>query len=290
MARPTSPTVSRKELAATLKQLRTKAGKTLEEAAAELELSSATVSRIENGVRVPRARDVKDLCRFYGVTDPVRVAELAALVAGAKESGWWEAYDEVDEAYATFIGFEVAATEVQDFENSIVPAILQTADYGRAQIRGAAGLVRNKPVTDHEIAELIEVRSRRQQRIFDDADLRYTLILDEAVLRRVVGDRQVMAEQIAHLIHVSDTTSAEILVLPFDRGSHPGQLGAFMILTMPQSQVPDVVYIDSLAGQLFLDTPDEIHRYRRVFNELDRLGLDAVASGKFLLSQYDYYR
>src|SRR3954447_6620208 len=132
MARPSSPTVSRRELANTLRQMRQRARKTLEEAAAALEVSAATLSRIETGVRVPRARDVKDLCEFYGITDPARIASMIALVADAKESGWWEAYSEVDDEYATFIGLEAAAIEIDQFENAMIPAFMQTSAYGEA--------------------------------------------------------------------------------------------------------------------------------------------------------------
>ncbi len=290
MARPTSPTVSRRELANTLRRMRQQARKTLEEAAAALEMSAATLSRLETGVRLPRARDVKDLCAFYGATDPARVAELVALVAVAKEPGWWESYTEVDEEYATFIGLEAAATAIEQFEIGMVPGFLQTTAYGRAYLRDAVSPGRRTPLNDHDIEKRIEVRTRRQQLLSTPSYLRYTAIIDEAVLVRPVGGPAVMREQLAHLLVAAEKPSTELLVLPLAHGGHPGQQGGFSILSMPQAQVSDVVYIDSLAGQLFLETPDELDRHRRVFTTLRHTALDANASQEALRSKMADFR
>ncbi len=289
MARFASPTVSRRELANTLRRLRLDAHRTLEEAAAALEVSAATISRIETGVRVPRARDVKDLCEFYGLTDETRINELTALVAGAKESGWWEAYTEVGEEYATFIGLEQAATAIDQFESSIVPVFLQTAAYGEAYLRGVVSPFRQKPLSDHDIAKRLEVRARRQQLLSSDSGLRYAMIIDEAALLRIVGSPAVMRGQVDQLLQATERSDTEILVLPLSRGAHPGQIGAFTILSLPQSQVSDVVYIDSLAGQLFLEIPDEIDRHRRIFTSLRHIALDAAASLEALRSKMADY-
>jgi transcriptional regulator with XRE-family HTH domain len=289
MARFASPTVSRRELANTLRRLRLDAHRTLEDAAAALEVSAATLSRIETGVRVPRARDVKDLCEFYGLRDEARINELTALVADAKESGWWEAYTEVDEEYATFIGLEQAATAIDQFESSIVPVFLQTPAYGEAYLRGAVSPFRSRPLSDHDIAKRLEVRARRQQLLSPESGPQYAMIIDEAALLRIVGGPAVMREQVGQLLRASERPGTEILVIPLDRGAHPGQIGAFTILSLPQKQVSDVVYIDSLAGQLFLETTDEIDRHRRIFTSLRHIALDATASLEALRSKMAHY-
>jgi transcriptional regulator with XRE-family HTH domain len=285
MARPSSPTVSRRELANTLRQMRQHARKTLEEAASALEVSAATLSRIETGVRVPRARDVKDLCEFYGITDATRVESLTALVADAKETGWWESYTEVDEEYATLIGLEAAATAIDQFESAMIPGFLQTPDYGRAYLRDAVSPGRQHSLSDHDIAKRIEVRTRRQQLLSNDSGVSYTAIIDEGALLRPVGGASAMREQLAFLLLASERSGTEILVLPLDRGGHPGQHGGFTVMTLPQAQVSDVVYVESLAGQLFLETPEELDRHRRVFVTLRNLSLDTSASQEALRSK-----
>ena len=289
MARPTSPTVSRRELANTLRKMRLQARKTLEDAAAALEVSAATISRIETGVRVPRARDVKDLCEFYGLADPTRIAELTALVADAKESGWYETYTEVDDAYATFIGLEEAATAIDEFEATLIPSFLQTESYSRAFHKAGLNPGRKKPFTDHDIDKRIEVLAQRQNLLTTNPDLKFTAILDEAALIRIVGGPTVMQEQIAHLIRAADRSETHILILPLDRGAHPGQVGGFSILTLPQAQVSDVVYVDSSAGQLFLETTDQLVRYREIFHTLRETALTPAASLEALKSRINHY-
>ena len=99
-----TPVVGRRELATTLRRLRISAGMTLDAAAAVLEVSGPTISRIETGQRIPRARDVRDLAKAYGVTDDDQIDELVALVSAAKKPGWWETYSAVDDDFATYIG------------------------------------------------------------------------------------------------------------------------------------------------------------------------------------------
>jgi transcriptional regulator with XRE-family HTH domain len=277
--------VSRRELANTLRVMRRRAGKTLEEAAAALEVSAATLSRIETGIRVPRARDVKDLCEFYGITDPNQVNQLTSLVAEAKESGWWEAYTEVDEEDATFIGLEAAATAIDQFELGMIPGFLQTADYGRAYLRDAVSPTRKHPLSEHDVAKRTEVKTRRQQLLSSPSGLTYTAVIDEAVVLRLVGGAAVMLEQVNHLLLASERPGTEVLMLPMSSGSHPGQYGGFSILSLPQTQVSDVVYIESHAGQLFLETPEELDRYRRIFAILRSAALDARATQEALHSR-----
>ena len=276
--RPASPTVSRRELANTLRQMREQARKTLAEAATALEMSAATLSRIETGIRVPRARDVKDLCEFYGLADQGRVDALTTLVADAKETGWWESYTEVDDEYSTFIGLETAATAIDQFEATLIPTFLQTKAYSRAYHEAGLNPGRKKPLTEHDITKRIEVLTRRQQILGAGPNFRYKVILDEATLIRAVGGASVMREQIDHLIAAASRSETEILVVPLARGAHPGLPGGFTILTLPQPQVSDVVYIDSLAGQLFIETIDELARYRQIFHTLSDIALDPAAS------------
>jgi transcriptional regulator with XRE-family HTH domain len=282
MARPSSPTVSRRELANTLRLLRQRAGRTLEEAATALEVSAATLSRIETGVRVPRARDVKDLCAFYDITDPARIASLTSLVADAKESGWWEAYSEVDDEYATLIGLETAATDIDQFEGTLIPALLQTEEYSRAYLTDGINPGRARPFSEHDIAKRIEVRGRRQQLLTAGTGLRYTAIIDETALLRTTGGVEAMRRQLKHLSSAMKQPDIEVLIVPLERGAHPGQQGDFTVLTLPQEQVSDVVYIDSVGGQIFLETMDEIARHRRIFEAIREKSLDPSASSLYL--------
>jgi transcriptional regulator with XRE-family HTH domain len=160
---------------------------TLEQAAAVLEVSGATLSRIETGLRVPKLRDVRDLLRAYGVTNQTRIAELTALVAEARESGWWEGYNEVDDAYATYIGLEAAAHEIKQYEATVVPAMLQTPEYLRALHRAVVNPQRERPLSERDIEKRVEVLLERQRLLESPGGPKYSVVVDEGAFTRIVG-------------------------------------------------------------------------------------------------------
>jgi transcriptional regulator with XRE-family HTH domain len=268
VARPASPTVRRRQLANVLRRLRHDSGMTLEQAAAVLEVSGATLSRIETGVRVPRSRDVRDLLDAYGVTDEARITEVTTLVAEARESGWWEAYSEVDDAYGTYIGLEAAANEIEQYE-SVVPAMLQTPEYLRAWLEEVVNPQRERPFSEHDIEKRVEVLLERQRLLQSPGGLKYSVVLDEGAFARTVGGDEVMRRQIQHMVEMAQLPSVSLRLLPLAAGAHPAQsAGPFTILSLPRD-VSDVVYVDSLVvGQLFLENPADLSRCRRVFAAL----------------------
>jgi hypothetical protein len=166
----------------------------------------------------------------------------------------------VGDAYATFIGLEASANEILHYMPTTVPAVLQTPDYARAYLE-AVGLGRQVPWTREDIESLVEVRRRRWHAL-DRPSLQYRVILDEATLRRPVGGPDVMKAQLEKLATWRgrrDSISGCCLSRP-DR--IPGLEGGFMILALPQDAISDVVYIDHLAGQMFLDDAADLVRYR----------------------------
>jgi hypothetical protein len=255
---------------------------TLEEAAAVLEVSAATLSRIETAVRVPRSRDVRDLLDAYGVTDETRVSEIMALVAEARESGWWEAYSEVGDAYGTYIGLEAAADQIEQYEATLVPAMLQTPEYFRAWLLEVVNPQRERPFGDRDIETLIEVRLERQRLLAAPAALKYSVVIDEAACARAVGGAEVMRRQINQLVEISRLPNVRLRFLPFRAGSHAAQNGPFTILSLPLD-VSDVVYVDTIAGQVFLEDPADLSRCRRVFAALVAESMAEDASQEALL-------
>lgn len=276
--RPASPIVRRRQLANVLRRLRHESGMTLEEAAAVLEVSAATLSRIETAVRVPRSRDVRDLLDAYGVTDEARVAEITGLVAEARESGWWEAYNQVDDDYGTYIGLEVAANEIEQYESMVVPAMLQTPEYFRAWLRDVLNPQRERPFAERDIEERIEVRLQRQRLLRSSGGPKYSVVIDEGVLARVVGGTEVMRRQIDHMVELAGLPNVRLRFLPFRFGAHPAYGASFTILSLPQN-VSDVLYVDMpMAGQLFLENREELSRCRRIFAALITESMDEPQS------------
>lgn len=262
-----SPTLRRRELAARLRALRLERGLTVDQVAEQLLCSPSKVSRMETGQRGATLRDVRDLCRIYGLTDPSQVDYLMGLVREAKQQAWWQSYDL--DYYATYVGLEQAAVTVCYYQSSIVPGLLQTPGYARGLHEGSMPA----EYTPERADELIEVRIRRQQVLNREPPLQLRVVLDEAVLHRVVGGPDVMAEQLAHFTVIAKRPNVTLQVIPFSAGAHPAMENMFTIIEF-ENVAPPVVYVEGLMGFLFLERGNDVARYTQVFKHLCEIALD----------------
>ena len=265
-----SPTVRRRELGALLRALRARQGLTVEQAAERLLFSMSKLSRIETGHGAATSRDIRDLCDLYDVTDEGERDQLMALAREGKQAGWWQSYDL--DYFATYVGLEAEAVGIDYYQTAIVPGLLQTPDYARAMHE--AGVPAFAP---ERIDELIEVRLMRQRRLVQDPPVRLDVVLDEAVLHRVVGGPAVMSAQLDRLIVSSHQPNVTVQVIPYGAGAHPAMDSTFNILEFGDP-VPSVVYVEGLVGWIYLDRPAEIYRYKQVFETLRSLALNSRES------------
>jgi hypothetical protein len=197
---------------------------------------------------------------------------LLGLSRDAGRRDWLSPYD-LPAQYTTYIGFEAEAAVVLNFECSHVPGLLQTEDYAREAIR------RGMPDGRREdIESRVQARIGRQDLLHSDNPLKLWAIADEAVLRRLVGGWPVMKAQLDHIAEAADLPNITFQVIPFSAGAHPGMSGEFVILRFTEPAGADVVYIESMAGDLFLDEPSEIDRYSTMFEHLRALALPPDAS------------
>jgi transcriptional regulator with XRE-family HTH domain len=259
-----SPTVRRRELGALLRKLRLEKGLTVEQAADQLLFSMSKLSRMETGHGAATARDIRDLCDLYGVTEEAERERLTSLAREGKQSGWWQSYD-LD--FSTYVGLEAAATELRYYQSTIVPGLLQTADYARAMIE-----VSVPRLTPERMDELLEVKLTRQHILSRAEPLRLWAVLDEAALHRVVGGPAVMAAQLDRLAQATGTANVTVQVIPYGAGAHPAMDSTFNILEFGSS-VPSVVYVEGLVGWIYLDRSTEIARYQQVFEFLCSMAL-----------------
>lgn len=273
-----SPTLRRRELGALLRALRNAQGLTVEQVAERLLCSPSKISRMETGQRGATLRDVRDLCEIYGVTDESRAAYLMELARESKQQGWWQSYD-LD--YATYVGLEEAAVSLRYFQSSIIPGILQTPAYARAMHEG--GFQEYPP---GRIDEHVDVRMRRKRLLTRDPPLQVSVVLDEAVLYRVVGGPAVMAEQLNHLAELAKLPSVTIQVIPFSAGAHPAMDSMFDILDFGESATPSLVYVEGLMGLLYLERTQDISRYALVFELLHAAALTPKESIELILEMY----
>jgi len=261
-----SPTIRRRELGALLRALRQELGLTVEQVATELLCSPSKVSRMETGHRGATARDIRDLCDLYGVTDKALRDRMTTLAAEGKQPGWWQSY-ELD--FATYVGLEQAAVTLCYYQSTIVPGLLQTMNYAQAMHKGSLPA----EFTPERADELIEVRLRRQQVLTRDPPLQLHAVFDEAVLRRVVGGPAVMAAQLRHLGEAARMRNVTLQAIPNSTGAHPAMDNMFNIIEFGDV-APSVVYVEGLMGGLFIERPQDVARYQQVFKYLRDIALD----------------
>jgi transcriptional regulator with XRE-family HTH domain len=259
-----SPTVRRRELGTLLRKLRTEKGLTVEQAAQRLMFSMSKLSRMETGHGIATPRDIRDLCVLYDVTDEAERDRLMQLAREGKQQAWWQSYDL---SYETYVGLEAEALSISDFQSSVVPGLLQTADYARA------GHEATMPRLDaNQIERQIEAKLTRQSRLTQSNPPSFEVVLDEAVLHRAVGGAQVMCTQLGRLIEASRLPNVTIQVIPFAVGSHPGLESNFNILELP-TPTPSVVFVEGLVGSMYLERAEDLKRYREVFARLQAIAL-----------------
>ncbi|MGA5026839.1 helix-turn-helix domain-containing protein [Streptomyces griseoincarnatus] len=274
-------TTRRRQLGSTLRKLRARSGMTLEEAGRLVGVSKATVSRYETQAGPVKWIVVDALCREYGATDAEREA-VVRLAKDAKQQGWWSSFaDSIPESMNLLLTLEDEAVREDHFSCVYVPGLLQTRAYSTALQK--ANEIKLAPA---EIERLVDIRMKRQEILTRPSPPQLWAILDESVLRRVVGSPETMKEQLGRLLEANESPHITLQVLPFSKGAHSAALGSFVILGGSESAL-DVVYVDFHTGSLFLEKEEELQRYRVAFEYLRAQALDMEASSSLIQRVYE---
>ncbi|GAB1336176.1 helix-turn-helix transcriptional regulator [Streptomyces sp. E-15] len=278
MASNVNPTVRRRRLGQELRRLRELKGMTAEEVAERLLVSQSKISRLENGRRSISQRDVRDLCGVYEVEDQRIVDSLMEMARDSRQQGWWHTFGDIP--YSVYIGLETDAESLRVYEPQLVTGLLQTRAYAEALVRGAL-----PETSTAEIEKRVQVRMRRQERITAERNpLRLWVVLDEAALKRVVGSRLVMREQLEHLIEMSQLPHVTVQVLPFDVGAHPGLNGQYAILEFADAADSSVVYLEGVTSDLYLEKAQDVQKYAVMYEHLRAQSLNVEASRQYIAS------
>jgi transcriptional regulator with XRE-family HTH domain len=257
MARPVGAELARKGTLRTwwisteLRRHRKAANLTVAEVTRRTGISRASLTRTESGETIPHARNLRDLLALYGVAGPQR-ALLLDLAAQPEAHGWWQAYADLPGDYGVYLGFEAQAQRILDYETSYIPGLLQTEAYAHA-------VVGERP-------ERVAVRLRRQATLAGDDPLVLHAIVDEAAIRRHVGGPATMREQLRSLANLPDSVTLQ--VLPYAAGAHPGMAGPFVVIRFRDPRAPSAVFLESNAGQIFVDGDVDLGRYESMWGEL----------------------
>jgi transcriptional regulator with XRE-family HTH domain len=277
-ARRPTPTLRLRRLAAELRRLRAAAELTREEVTERTGINEATLYRLEVAKARPQGRTLVALLDLYGVSDESHRTELQALAKQSDEQSWLQSFPpELPEAYATYISFEGEASSLLNYECLYIPGLLQTEDYARAALQ------RGMPdATKDEVARQVEARMSRQAVLTREPPLRLWAIVDEAALHRPVGGIKVMQAQLEHLASCAELSQVTLQALPYAVGGHPGMPGSFAILKFPDAGAGDVVYIETQASTLFLESDPDLERFAAIFEHLRALALPPDESVELL--------
>ncbi|MEU4523568.1 helix-turn-helix transcriptional regulator [Amycolatopsis sp. NPDC024027] len=262
MAPTQGPIVPRRRIADTLRSLRDESRRTLEEVAEALLISTSKLSRLENAQGSPQARDVRDLIRYYGIENTQLAERLMRWVGMSGRQGWWTDYSQ---AVATpgldaHLAYESEATVARIYTIPLLPVLLQTTDYARAQYS-----TQEPWWSPAEVDRLVMLRERRKQALVerDGIDpLRLVAVTHEAGLRQFVGSREIMRAQLDHLLERSTEPNIDLRVFPY---SHPPVFSVgcmYAYFEFEDALDRDIVHIETHAGFRHIETATVVDRYR----------------------------
>lgn len=248
-----SPTLRQRRLGNLLRELRAEDGRTAEQVAADLGWSRTKVGRLEDAPRKPIVREVERLLDAYGIGEPRR-GEVLELVQQARQRGWWDTYrTQISRDYDAYIGLEAEAKVLRTFEVVNIPGLLQTPGYARALVAA-----RRPGMDPADLEARVRVRTMRQEQLLaGPSPVRLWAIMSEGALRRMVGGEAVMRDQLEHLLKMSQLPNVTVQVLPYSAGAAPAQ-GPFVILDFVERTDPEVVYIETPVGAIWVEDAEQV--------------------------------
>ncbi len=270
--RASGPTIARWQLGSQLKTMREAAKITQIQIADVLGCSESKIYKIESGDVGINRGDLLVMLDRYHLTDEQQRETAFDLQKQGKQRGWWAKYGTIPNNYSMYVGLEGAATEVRNFELAVVPGLLQTEDYARAITTAAF------PDQPDEAERRVDLRMARQVCLTEDPPLRFWGIVDEGVLHRRTGGEDVMRAQLRHLVDLSRRPNITLQVLPYSEGWHPGTTGSFHILEFPEAVHSPVAYIESQAGDVYLEREDDLRRVTLTYTHLQTAALSQAKS------------
>ncbi|MFJ9082005.1 helix-turn-helix domain-containing protein [Streptomyces sp. NPDC102384] len=259
-----APTVGQVVLGRRLRDLREARGLKREEAARPLRVASATIRRMETAEVALKIPYVQMLLELYEVPER-EIEAFVALAEDANLPGWWQRFHDVlPDWFSLYVSLEGAASMIRAYEPHFVPGLLQTEAYARA-VFDAGTVGRSRP---EEVDRHIDLRMARQSLLDREDSPHLWVVMDETVLRRPPGGREVLRDQLDRLIEMTRRPNVTLQIAEFASGPHPGTFGPFTLFRFPVRELPDMVYSEYVTGALYLDARDEVGMHLEVLDHL----------------------
>ncbi|QIZ38950.1 helix-turn-helix transcriptional regulator [Saccharopolyspora sp. ASAGF58] len=252
--------VRSRQVAAQLRRLREQAQLSCSDVARTLGLSVSKVSRMETASSGMQIEDVAAMLGLYKVSATKR-QEILDMLRRADEKGWWQRQAGLPQLWRNLIDFEAKPTRIQNFENMVVPGLLQTAEYCRALIQGI-----NDTLSDEESDRLVATRMARQAVLTRTRAPQLLAVADENVLRRPVGGDGIMHRQLLHLGTFAERPNITLRVVQSSAGAYVGARGSFMILEFDGE--PDLVHVENQSTGMFLEEDADLASYRLALSNI----------------------
>jgi len=178
---------------------------------------------------------------------------------------------------------EAEASEELSLSPIAIEGLLQTAEYARAVNLTPSGF-RPAPV---DVTRIVEARLSRQQRLYGPNPLTVCALLDEAVIKRVVGGPAVMREQLLHLITLSELPNVTIQVVPFAAGEYGTMSGSVTVLKFHGEDDPPAAYLEYPAGGVWIEDDEDVSRLIETFEASRDLALSPSETVDLIREQID---
>lgn len=244
---------------------------TLKECGDYLVRDQGSVSRFENATLPCRPQDVMALLNLFGVEDQRKREHFDQVAREVWQTGWWDRYaEDLSDKFIDLAWLESRSDEMRGFSSLVIPGLFQTPEYAEEVIRAV-----DPDATNEQIAKYVEFRLTRQ-RVVQDESKTFAFILDESVLRRIVGGPSVMRAQLDQLLRMAKDPRIEVRVLTFSAGAHAAHNGAFQLFVLPEPY-PEVAYSETMAGSLYVET-DGVERFSKAYDLLGKKAMTAKQS------------
>ncbi|TKA00401.1 helix-turn-helix domain-containing protein [Actinacidiphila oryziradicis] len=243
-----------------VRRLRTAAGLTQAELGGKTHVVSTRITQIE---------------RSSGAKPTLELARALDAVLGADNllvDLWPYVYREAFPDWSrAFMAYSERAVSIGQYAAHVVPGLLQTEAYARAVLSVGLSLE-----SEEQLEERVAARLGRQERLGSSDRPGLWVVLDEAVLRRPVGGRVAMREQLARLLEAAAERHITVQVLPFDQGEHDVMGGSLTVLTLPNGT--EVAYTEGAHYGQLIEDPAEVKRFTVTYDRLRAVALPPLMS------------
>lgn len=266
MTEENRPTFLRRKLGAKLRRMREQAGLTLDQACPKLDRKRTSLHRVETGETRADVHLVKSMMDIYDIFDP----DILNEAREAMKPPWFKPYGVKNMGY---VDVETEAARVNEFALIVLPGLLQTEAYIKALFD------KGQDRTSEQLAKDVALRLIRRERLTgEDRPLELVAIIDEAALVRQIGGREVMREQLRHLVQMASLPTVSIQVIPLGSGAHSALDGAFILLEFPDPEDPELLYVEYPTGAIHIEDQEEVRAAKLVFEGLRTAALASADS------------